>query len=183
MHGIDKNNLPNHVVLDVKSGREVYVYESDWEKCDNDIDYYFRVYDEPENLAHIRERAEIDEVIEFANKLREAGGGEVINELMLSKPQDSDSCLIANALNFSSFVNDDYGVWAMHPQDSFITEKICDSTGLPKVFGGDYDNELVGVELPHKIALVAMAFDTYRDVELEKYDALRQDNTTNPLAA
>lgn len=49
--------------------------------------------------------AEEDELIDFANTIREAGGANVIDALMPSNPGLSQSCLIANALNFSASVD------------------------------------------------------------------------------
>lgn len=184
---VDRTNLPTHIVTDSLSGREIYVYEEDFRECEGDIDEYFRLFDDPMNLTFIRERATVDELLKFANEVRIAGGGEVINELMLSEPQNSEGCLIATALNFSSTVNDDYGTWAMHPEDTSLVSVICDELGLDSVAEGrNYDTgepigEGVGVELPKDISFVAMAFDTYRDVELEQYDSLRNNNVSNPL--
>lgn len=184
---VDRTNLPTHIVTDSLSGREIYVYEEDFRECEGDIDEYFRLFDDPMNLTFIRERATVDELLKFANEVRIAGGGEVINELMLSEPQNSEGCLIATALNFSSTVNDDYGTWAMHPEDSGLVSTICSELDLnPVLEGRDYETgertgDEVGIELPKDISFVAMAFDTYRDVELEQYDSLRNNNVSNPL--
>lgn len=41
-----------------------------------------------------------EELLEFANKLREAGGADVIEAFMPSIPEDETACLLATALNF-----------------------------------------------------------------------------------
>lgn len=46
-----------------------------------------------------------EELLEFANKVREAGGADVIDALLPSTPEDAHSCLIANALNFKCHVD------------------------------------------------------------------------------
>jgi hypothetical protein len=61
------------------------------------------------------------ELLDFVNRGREAGGANVLEALLPSVPQDHNSCLIANGLNFSCSV---YGNivaasgWAMYlPQN------------------------------------------------------------------
>lgn len=51
-----------------------------------------------------REYATEQELLDFANKIREAGGADVLEALMPSKPGDAEACLIANALNFGCSV-------------------------------------------------------------------------------
>lgn len=48
--------------------------------------------------------ADETELLEFANKVREAGGADPLGALLPSVPGDETSCLIANALNFKSTV-------------------------------------------------------------------------------
>ena len=44
------------------------------------------------------------QVLEFAQKLRAAGNGDPIDALFPSTPSVGNACLIANALNFKSYV-------------------------------------------------------------------------------
>jgi hypothetical protein len=45
-----------------------------------------------------------DELLTFANQVRESGGGDQVSALMPSLPNMPNTCLIANALNFQSTV-------------------------------------------------------------------------------
>jgi hypothetical protein len=183
------NSIENatHIVTDPVSDREVYVNKELYDKADQNIDIYFSRHERDLNantLTFIRERASIDELLDFANEVRVAGGGEVINELLMSEPTQPNNCLIANALNFDCEVSDNLGDWAMIT-DSEIVEKISSATGLNIIgWSEDYEayEEEIGVELPKHIEYVARAFDTYVDVELEQYDILRQDNESNPVS-
>lgn len=56
-----------------------------------------------------------EELLEFANKVREAGEGTFIDALMPSYAHMTDSCLIANALNFECKV-DSY--WKTESEES-----------------------------------------------------------------
>lgn len=46
-----------------------------------------------------------EELLEFANKVRAAGGANILDALLLSKRSQSSACLIARALNFDCEVN------------------------------------------------------------------------------
>lgn len=56
-----------------------------------------------------------EELLAFANKMRDAGDADPLESLLPSVPHQSNACLIANALNFSSTVDslsyDDDGQW------------------------------------------------------------------------
>lgn len=65
-----------------------------------------------------------DELLEFANKLRQAGNASLLDSLLPSVKNDQRHCLIARNLNFDSVVvpelsvdgyADDSDVWAMAP--------------------------------------------------------------------
>lgn len=198
--------LDTKIVTDPVSGREIYVNEEFWNELIKEypdktfeeiFDMYFGDYgfDWPdygfnwpasgeELLDFIRGRASIDELLDFANEIRKAGGGELIDELLLSKPKDSNNCLIANALNFDCEVEScDDDNWAMFT-DSDLSITIADKVGLKKCFRQDeiWDEEYgefiekeicAGVILPDNIKKVALAFDTQIDVELEEYSVFR----------
>jgi hypothetical protein len=53
-----------------------------------------------------------DELLEFCNSVREAGGADPIGALFPSDPDEPESCLIARALNFSCAVNGPYDTQA-----------------------------------------------------------------------
>lgn len=52
-----------------------------------------------------RKVATEQELLDFANAIRKAGGANVIEALLPSKTSDPKSCLIANALNFNCYVD------------------------------------------------------------------------------
>lgn len=53
----------------------------------------------------MRPAAPLDEVLEFCNIVRQAGGGKPLNALLPGIPSDSESCLIAKNLNFECNVS------------------------------------------------------------------------------
>lgn len=110
-------------------------------------------------------RASLSELQDFANKVREAGGGEAIHALIPSVPQDPSQCLIARNLNFSSEVAPYYPPtstvkrWAMWVKDEETRDKIAESLGLDKTERGGISSTF-GVVLPGPIGQVAQDFDT-----------------------
>lgn len=121
--------------------------------------------------------ATIEEVKEFANKVRQAGGANPLDALMPAIPEDPSACLIARNLNFSCQVDgahiDDweevehpevenwvnYGSddrWQMTVDDPKIAKRIGEKLNLPYI-----DDSLYGrVLLPVEIGNVALAFDS-----------------------
>lgn len=117
-----------------------------------------------------------EELLEFANKLREAGQADVLEALIPSKPEDPTMCLLAQALNFSCLVNVTDEVvkaadpsnpegfrytWRMvlPPGTSFeVAERLSKAVGVPLT--NDY---LLGAyalaPLPAHIGNAADAFD------------------------
>lgn len=63
-----------------------------------------------------RKVATEQELLDFANAIRKAGGANVIQALLPSEQGDPNRCLIANALNFSCSVG---GLMATKDGDSF----------------------------------------------------------------
>ena len=162
------------VVVDEVSGRKIIVVKESWLGCDNLEQYFDNNVDGSINALHaIRERAEIDEVISFANNIRAAGGGSFIDGLMPSIPMEPNSCLIANALNFDCEVNCHNGDWYMEVDDGRIGRQIAEHLSL-RFYGGDEEDgeyfTTCEILLPPKIGYVAEAFDTYCDYELEEYN-------------
>ena len=87
-------------------------------------------------------------------------------------------------LNFNSSINEDYGPWGMYDIDESLIGKIANKLNLNIITVNDdahEDEKWIGIELPENIANVAQAFDTFVDVELEQYDAMRFDNQHNPF--
>lgn len=163
------------VVVDEVSGREIIVVTESWLRCDTLEEYFDNNVDGSTDALHaIRERAEIDEVISFANDVRAAGGGSLIDGLMPSTPAEPNSCLIANALNFDCEVNAFNGDWYMEVEDGRIGRQIAEHLSL-RFYGGEADeddNDYCEILLPPKIGYVAQAFDSCCDYELEQYNEI-----------
>lgn len=112
-----------------------------------------------------KRRATLEELHEFANKVREAGGGNPIDALMPSVPTDSSSCLIAKNLNFNCTVNtaDVYGrsYWVMWVEDRVLRDNIA--AALNKLKVNSKWEEGYGVVLPDHIGRCASDFDSVDD--------------------
>ena len=194
--------MSEQVITDDVSGRKIYVDSDQWNdaivkefgnvELNGTIEKYFWEYESLNKLEAIRGRASIDELIDFANQVRLAGNGEVIDKLLMSVPQDPENCVIANALNFDSEVSDNFGPWAMEPENNKLVEPICEAMGLEIVYRYSEDeidegfvpaddNYAAAIKLPKNIYQVAEAFDTRLDVELEQYSVIRNNNEDNPL--
>jgi len=136
-----------------------------------------------------RNYATEEELLEFANKMREAGDAKPLEALMPSVPQDEKSCLIANAVNFRSTVlpveggkwPDGTDLWVMIPErvGKERLAKIAEAVGCPLIevwtpkTGGwlqvERPNEedlnwfkmrtIEVIRLPKDIGLAANAFD------------------------
>ena len=121
------------------------------------------------------ERATIQETLEFCNRVREAGGAEVLDALMPSVPQETNSCLIANNLNFGCAVYGYVGdkrewknYWVMEIEgDLELATKINRIAGVApspiRPRSGFKDSwEII---LPLEIGQVANDFDEFVDSE------------------
>lgn len=112
------------------------------------------------------EYASEEEVLEFANSVRKAGGGEALPALLPAKAQDSYSCLIAKALNFHCrieitdevFVSGDYQ-WIMRVDSDELARKIANHCHLRT----KRDDDGLTVKLPKRIGNVAAVFDAAFD--------------------
>lgn len=106
-------------------------------------------------------RASFSEVLDFANKVREAGGANPLDALMPAVPEDSSQCLIARNLNFNCTVRGAIGfelsesAWVMEADES-VCRRIADALGLQFVVN---DLGIHAVVLPEPIAQVAADFD------------------------
>lgn len=126
-----------------------------------------------------------EELLEFVNKGRAAGGANILEALLPSTPSDRNNCLIANALNFNCEVDvikyhDDIGetTWAMilppnigEDRAKSIAEALeCELSVVRSVYEVglgytdtpcefDYPNAEVRIILPRHIGNAAAAFD------------------------
>lgn len=69
-----------------------------------------------------------EELIEFCNKVREAGGGKPLDALLPGIPMDSKACLIANNLNFHCQVGGCVGD-GVTPADQNLISKVASEEG------------------------------------------------------
>lgn len=118
-------------------------------------------------------RASFEELLEFANKVREAGGGNPLDALMPAVPCDPKACLIAKNLNFNCKVEGygDDGRWVMWI-DNDLDEDGYSLSPISTRIAEALDLELVdvnrqyrrsGVLLPPEIGQVAADFDKWAD--------------------
>lgn len=134
-------------------------------------------------------RATFEELLEFANKVREAGGGNPLDALMPAVPSSSSRCLIAKNLNFNCTVgsvqakSSDH--WVMAVTTKEIRDKIADALnletidtvdwgykyGLPDDPDGSYNKiDVYGVILPDNIGQVAAEFDSWNHALTGRYN-------------
>lgn len=105
-----------------------------------------------------------NEVLEFANAVRKAGGGNVISALLPAHPGQTDSCLIARALNFSCKIipDEDHKFadgsqrWLMVVETDELARKIAKKCHLRTKRNDDCRLEII---LPKRIGNVAATFD------------------------
>jgi hypothetical protein len=115
------------------------------------------------------ERASLEETLEFCQKVREAGGGAVLDALIPATPQDSNQCLIAKNLNFNCAVAcfDQSMRWQMAVDSEELRDKIADSLNLEKgedVVADENGDSCWLLILPEGIGQVAYDFD--RSIEV-----------------
>jgi hypothetical protein len=124
------------------------------------------------------------DVLDFANAVRRAGGGNIIGALTPSTPGESDACLIANAHNFGGEIRPlanavtpardtlrgrigqrisefdaPGGIWSMGITDHEAAVSIGEALNLP-VWVPDPDSaELAEIALPACFTRIAETFD------------------------
>jgi hypothetical protein len=118
-------------------------------------------------------------LLKFANAVREAGGGNPLDALMPSVPQDPKRCLIAKNLNFNCEVvghPDDNRVvvgnrWIMITTRD-IRDKIAAKLGLKPIDYRDEDTSRMryGVVLPRDIGQVASDFDRWSRATIGRWE-------------
>lgn len=121
------------------------------------------------------ERASLEELLEFANAVREAGGGNPLDALMPAVPGNPNQCLIAKNLNFNCEVDGlkrtdrerleeaghtDFGSWAMRLEDKDIRDRIAQRLNLISL--DNEDGYLI--VLPSEIGQVAEDYDEWNYV-------------------
>lgn len=120
-----------------------------------------------------------DELLGFANAVRQAGGGQALPHLVNSTPGAAKACLIAKAVNFESAVQPGRGRkktfadgskrWVMETSEE-VAVKINEYLGLEVEKGENYDFETVWrLYLPIHIGNAAQAFD--EKLAFQKYDS------------
>lgn len=111
-----------------------------------------------------------EEILEYANKLRTAGDADFLDALLPSDREAPDTCLIANALNFSCSISpavnasqskypDEYRyIWSMRlPRsiDAIQAQKLTDAVGASL----NWELGFPSFVLPAHIGNAADAFD------------------------
>jgi len=109
------------------------------------------------------------ELLDFSNRVRQAGGGDALKALFPSTPSKSSACLIANALNFECRVsgsdlpgtpeltNAGVPVWFMQlPRE--VATKVAQALDLT-VYHSEFESQPSEVQLPQRIGNTALAFD------------------------
>lgn len=121
------------------------------------------------------------ELMEFANKVRQAGGANIIDAFMPSEPEQPTACLIANALNFSCSVvpageqksNGEHDHWYMAlPKNMSIkkAQTIADAVNCRLyTHSGRYGVIERRIVLPRLIGNAAHAFDSATRGWVTKY--------------
>src|ERR1044072_7373522 len=129
-----------------------------------------------------------EELFQFCNDVRHAGGGTMIHQLMPGITNEPKSCLIAENLNFDCYVVplrepvtgqlvevgngevDMYGYplsrWAMYGVDNITALNIARDLGLRLVVGKGMmysGGPAIAIELPVEIGNAALAFDQNLD--------------------
>ncbi len=114
------------------------------------------------------QRATLEELKDFANKVREAGGGNPLDALMPAVPQNATQCLIARNLNFNCTVTKPEmdGPWEMFVEDKKVAQKIGAAVwgfyaeDKVEYHRAQFDTpECWSIDLPAEIGQVAADFD------------------------
>ena len=110
-----------------------------------------------------------EELLEFINKVREAGGSYPLEALMPGVPLDGTNCLLARNLDFNCAVyntntEQDQVIWCMWFGNEALRDRIAEKLNLGKtnLSQGSLDNIIFGVILPPEIGLVAEYFDQHK---------------------
>lgn len=119
------------------------------------------------------EYASEEEVLAYVNRVREVGGGDILDALLPSEPGNANACLIARGLNFSCEVwpiydrrnNGEWWGWRMEV-DASIADKLIEDSELGLEYQDDIRNvtygNLIHLILPRRIGAAAQAFDEFQ---------------------
>lgn len=134
-----------------------------------------RLYSSNPEPEYVSEVATEEELLEFCNKVREAGGANVLEALLPSEVNMPSACLIANALNFGCSVRGFYKegdkdnfhpdgdgsyLWGMYFPRNMTDEAIEKvAAAVDCRIDRGWDGERVMV-LPKHIGNAAAAFDS-----------------------
>lgn len=121
--------------------------------------FRYREYDD--HVVKITYATEED-TLAFANKVREAGGGDFLKALLPSVPEDSQACILARAFNFDCVVDFPSGEWVVSFKDQELANKIARSIGK-KVKYREHEDHKYSVKLPARIGAVADVFDSLEE--------------------
>jgi hypothetical protein len=141
------------------------------------------------NGSYLSNRATQDEILAFCNKVREAGGGEILEALLPGWQSRNQACLIARNLNFECYVEglkgayggsvglDEGGCkWVMYTDEHEIIRTIARRMDLPIVeHHRRPDRPVPAMLLPQRIGNAAEAFDEgidYANLRLSKIYSL-----------
>lgn len=118
-------------------------------------------------------RASLGELLDFANRVREAGGGATLHALMPARPADPKLCLIARNLNFDCSVDGGRGPndeWGMNVHDPVLANRIAEALDLEL---SPYNSTTI--LLPEQIGQVARDFDIMWDKSVDALKSLYID--------
>lgn len=128
--------------------------------------------------------ATVEELLTFANLVREAGGGNPIDAVMPAVPSDPHQCLVAKNLNFNCIVmgsEEEEGAWVMAVPDRDLAERVSAAIDMPIETGRWWTRDERGyrevlfenaVRLPDRIGNLAGAFDDAHDTLKELSSAI-----------
>lgn len=134
------------------------------------------------------DRATLTEVLDFANRVREAGGANPLDALIPAVPEEPNECLIAKNLNFNCQVDGvngfigasaDYnGAWCMIADDDTVAT-IAAALKLD-IITDRYERK--AVVLPRGIGAVAAAYDEAAQIlaTIDSYYESLKDYKDNP---
>lgn len=133
-----------------------------------------------------KEVATHDELLDFCNKVRKAGGGEILGSLLPGYTGNSQTCLIAKNLNFQCSVVPFYKMvegkevkqankWVMSIHDEYVLYRVAEEVELTvdvRIKGSEFEVCLI---LPEHIGNAADAFDrelAFTDLDVQRKNSL-----------
>lgn len=124
-----------------------------------------------------------EELFDFCNKVRRAGGGEVLDALLPGYVGNATQCLIAKNLNFDCYVMPFYKIvngkeerqntWCMQVKDHQVARAIAINLQLTVDVRFDGSKFVSVLILPEEIGNAADAFDrglAFKNLDKDKFD-------------